>query len=572
MEPAHEQDDLGSTLRTALRSKDPTAFTTLISSMLAVTDAWWPDDNDLDADPLPLGALLDFLMTTSYAETTAALHVIAALLPDELDAARVRRALVSRRHPVPVHVSGVREIAVEQAAKIGDDLGDGDNVLLGLSWPGIGGVTAVVYVDEAFGTRIKDVFLVPEPFDEVCARYRQLLADEGRRTTELAAIDLADARASLEHAIERGDAPDALLVPDDWSDADGDPLGWPTARPFVEMLLRRMPGGGTSVLTSSTQPEMSAIDAVRGFLDSLAARGLGGAVDDVEEAALLLADDAAAFAGHPLRWSPVQVELALTQRLPWSTDATETGLDAVEQVMPAFIRYAHQRLEVSSEATQETLAALDEWMPVFNRLRDAAPAQTWRATASMIEAFEHGEHGPLVLHSLAEEVGGPAVLDDLDASPLPAEPLVLDHVAADVRDTAADIAARVDEWLETSPRVAHLGPVLGEWRTASRRLLVGAAANDPSWLRRRASATGRACGLLWATGIANHLIGPQGAVLVKDLAADFGVSGPPSAKAEALLRAWANGRWVGAERLGDAGLLVSTRRAAIITLRDQYRH
>ena len=176
-----------------------------------------------------------------------------------------------------------------------------------------------------------------------------------------------------------------------------------------------------------------------------------------------------------------------------------------------------------------------------------------------------------MLHSLAEEVGGPKALDDLDDSPLPSEPLVLDAIAADVRDTAAEIAALADEWLATSPRVAHLGRVLDEWCTASHRLLVGAAVNDPGWLRRRASVSGRACGLLWATGIANHLVGPQGAVLVKDLAADFGVSGPPSAKAEALLRAWTNGRWIGPEQLGDAGLLVSTRRAGIIALRDRYR-
>ena len=76
---------------------------------------------------------------------------------------------------------------------------------------------------------------------------------------------------------------------------------------------------------------------------------------------------------------------------------------------------------------------------------------------------------------------------------------------------------------------------------------------------------------LQVTGIANHLVGPQGAVLVKDLAADFGVSGAPSTKAESLLRAWANGGWVEADRLGDAGLLVSTRRAAIIAMRDRYR-
>ena len=373
-------DDLIGTLRTALRSKDPTAFTTLISSMLAVSDAWWREDDDPDADldddpdPVPLDALIELFVRTPYAETTAALHVVAALLPDELDATRVRRALTTRRHPVPLNVSGVRDIVVDHAAKIGDDLGDGDNLILGLTWPGIGGVTAVIYVDEAFGTRIKDVFLVPEPFDEVCARYREVLAEQGRRTSDLFDIDPGDARASIQHAIDRADAPDALPVPDDWADPDGDPLGWPTARPFVEMLQRRMPGGGTSVLTSSAQHAVSVLDAVRGFLGSPEAQGIDVAMDELEEAAFLIAGDAAALAGNPFRWSPVQVELALSQRLPWSPDATDAGLGAVDEVLPAFIRYAHRRLEVSPEATVETLAAVNEWLPTFEVLCAAAPA------------------------------------------------------------------------------------------------------------------------------------------------------------------------------------------------------
>ncbi len=577
--PSGQEADLVGALRAALRSDDPTALTTLVSSLLSVTDAWRPetaetndpdDAADADAALVPLDALVESFVGTPYAETTATLHVIAALLPDELDAARVRRALAGRRHPVPEPVRGVRDITVEQAAKIGDDLGDGDNVILGLAWPGIGGVTVVIYVDEAFGTRVKDVFLLPKPFDDVCARYRDLLFENGGRTSELAEITTADARAGIQQAIDRGEAPDAPLAPEDWADPEGDPLGWPAARPFVEMLLRRMPAGGTSVLTSSAQPEVSVLEAVQGYLGSPEAQGLPVNADH-EEAAFLLAGDAAACAGHPLRWSPVQVELALTQRLSWSRDATEAALDGVEEVLPAFIRYAHRRLEVSAAATAETLAAVDEWMPVFALLRDAAPAVRWREISPLIEAFESGEHAPLLLHSLAEGVGGPDVLDGLDTEPLPAEPLVLDHVAADVQDTAAEIAALADEWLDSSPRVAHLGPVLGEWRTAAHRLLVGATVKDPGWLRRRASLRGRACGLLWATGIANRLVGPHGAVLAKDLAADFGISGAPSTKGASLLRAWAGGGWVNADRLGDAGLLVSTQRAAIIALRDSYR-
>lgn len=570
VEPPGADGDLIGALRASLRSEDPTALATLVSSLLSVTDGWWSEPDDLDGERVPLDALVESFIGTPYAETTAALHVIAALLPDDLDAARVRRVLASRRHPVPEAVHGVREISVEDAAKIGDDLGDGDNILLGLAWPGIGGVTTVVYVDEAFGTRVKDVFLVPEPFDVVCERYRELLFEGGRRTSELVDVTTADARAGIQQAVDRGDAADAPQVPEDWSGPDGDPLGWPAARPFVEMLLRRMPSGGVSVLTSSAQPEVSATEAVKDFLTSADARGLD-AEGDLEATAFLLAADAAAFAGHPLRWSPVQVELALTQRLPWSHEATEVALDGVERVLPAFIRFAHRRLGVAAEATAETLAAAGEWMPVFDALRDAAPAVRWREIGSLVAAFEHGEPGPLVLHSLAGEVGGPDVLEDLDAEPLPAEPLVLDGVAADVRDTAAEIAALVDEWLDSSPRVAHLGPLLGEWRTAAHRLLVGATVNDPGWLRRRASATGRACGLLWATGVANRLVGPQGAVLIKDLAADFGISGAPSTKADALLRAWTGGRWADVDQLGDAGLLVSTRRAAIIALRDEHR-
>jgi hypothetical protein len=63
---------------------DLTAFTTLVVRHRRLTDrrpvdVTWPDDDleddDLDHDPPPpLSRLLDFLFTTSYAETTAALH------------------------------------------------------------------------------------------------------------------------------------------------------------------------------------------------------------------------------------------------------------------------------------------------------------------------------------------------------------------------------------------------------------------------------------------------------------------------------------------------------------------
>ncbi|MGB7818246.1 MAG: hypothetical protein WBL35_05840, partial [Ornithinibacter sp.] len=493
MEASGEHDDLIATLRSGLRSKDPTAFTALISSMLSVTDLWSTAEHGADGASFGTYELVDSFVHTPYAETTAALHVIAALLPDELDATRVRRAVATRRHPVPQSVLGLRDVEVQRAAKLGDELGDGDNIVIGLSWPGVGGATVVAYVDEAFGTRVKDVFVIPEPFDEVCTRYRELLAEGGRRPSELYEITTADARASVERAIDLGDAVDAPLTPEDWSGPDGDPLGWPVSRPFVELLLRRMPPGGASVLTSSAHPEVSVADAVEGFLASPHARNLDASGGDegihdgihagIRDTATLLARDAEASAGHPLRWSPVQVELALTQRLPWALEASEEALDGVGSTLPAFIRYAHGRLVVPADATAETLAAVDQWLPSYDALRQAGPAAHWRELGSMIEAFEHGDVAPLTLHSLAEEVGGQDVLNTLDAEPLPREDLVLDGLPLDVRDRAAEIAGLADQWLTSSPRVEHLGAVREEWRTAAHRLLVGDTTREPGWLR-----------------------------------------------------------------------------------------
>jgi hypothetical protein len=569
-QPSEEEADLLAMIRDTLRSPDPTATTALVSSLVAATSEEALDEVDPAGEPVTLDAFVDSLVGTSFAETTAALHVVAALLPDEVEAARVRRVLAGRRHPVPEAVSGVRDIAVERAARMGDELGDGDNVILGLAWPGTPGVTMVAYVDEAFGTRVKDVFLVPEPFDEVCRWYREALQKEGRDRQELVETPTADARASLEHAIASGDDPEALPTPEDWSGPDGETLGWPAARPLVEMLLSRMPSGGTSLLSSTGYPAMSPDEAARGFLASRHAEALAGDAD-VAEAARLLAHDAEAGAGHPLRWSPTQVELALTQRLPWAVVGGEGALEAVPTTLPAFVRYAHERLGVTRPSTEDTLAAVDEWMPAFERLRTTGPAVRWRQVGTMIEAFEQGDHAPLLLQSLADEVGGPEALDTLDSEPLPEERPSVDAVAPDVRERLAEVTAAVDEWFDTATRVDHARTVGEEWRTATHRLVVGATERDPGWLRRRGDPRGRAAGAIWATGVANRLVGPHGVVLVKDLASDLGVRGSLSTKAETLLRAWGVPSWGSAEDLGDARLLVSSTRDRIIAQREEYR-
>ncbi len=474
LRPEPDLDDLLLTeIRRALRSDDPAAVATLISSLLSVTSDWADDldgaiddvfggDDDV-ALSIPLAALLESFIGVSFAETTAALTVLEPMLTDDLEAAKVRRALAARRHPMPEHVTGVRDIAVTHAGHVGDELCDGDNVVLGLHWPGTRGVTVVIYVDEAFGTRVKDVFLVPEPFDVVLDRYSELIAEQGRRPSDVVEIDLADARASLHLAISLGEAPDAQAVPADWSGPDDEPLGWPAARPFVEMLLRRMPPDGTSVLSSSSFPELSAADAVAQFLSSPEFARVRG--PHARAAAELIAVDAEQWAGHPLRLSPLQVELALSQRLPWAP-APDEVLDAIEDVLPAYVRFAHARLGVPAAATMETLDAVDEWLDDFDDARSDEFGGLGDEFLAALAAARSGDLGPLMRRSLAARVGGPAELDRLDAEPLPPEPLTLDAVPHDIHDTVTAVSAVIDRWLDTSPAVEHLGGVREEWRTA----------------------------------------------------------------------------------------------------------
>lgn len=85
------------------------------------------------------------------------------------------------------------------------------------------------------------------------------------------------------------------------------------------------------------------------------------------EAAAALFAFASDHSRDPLRWSPVVVEIALTQALPFDDGLSEAALDAVSQVLPGLVRFAHDHLPVSPTATRETLEAIPRWFPSSTR-------------------------------------------------------------------------------------------------------------------------------------------------------------------------------------------------------------
>ena len=133
-------------LRDSLRSPDPT--TILVTGTMVAIMAIDPDRHED-----PAGAqLMESFLDVDIAEITAVLHLAAALTEDDLLRTRIQRELAGRRQPVPPMVRDLAAARAVEAWFMTDDLGDGDNIMLGLRWPGGEVATFVVYIDHNLGT------------------------------------------------------------------------------------------------------------------------------------------------------------------------------------------------------------------------------------------------------------------------------------------------------------------------------------------------------------------------------------------------------------------------------------
>jgi hypothetical protein len=585
---ATEDQPLIQQMRAALRA-DPVEFVVLVSSLLSAVES--PADeldpfDELDAAGIPhvsLAEMVESFAGIDVAETTAALHVVAAMTADELLAARIRRGLGERRQPVPEDVRELASARVVGATLMGHELDDGDNVILSVRWPSGREVTPVVYIDHNLGTIVKDAFVINEPTPGVLDTYEALMAEEGH-SGELVPLALEDARAKVAEAIEAG----RDYVP---LDPESE---WPASRPFIQMLLRTMPEGGSSSAGRAGYPDLSVDEVVDGFLDSREAAALLVVVpeDELVEAAELLVSHAAEHAGHPLRWSGVSTEIALTQYLPWDPSVAPETLDAVPDVLPALVRYCHRVAGMGAESTSQALAAVEHYLPEFERVRALPSVVALRQTTVEVAAMLAGDPGPYRRRSLLEEVGGQAAADALDDAPLPDEPVDLSAVPADIHDVVRAVVELTDEFADEiaeQDRFRYADDVRGrvpgvegdpahgrrlavELRTACRRFVARVAAADPAVFRRSSRADTAAAAVMWAVGRANGLVGPSPAPLgAGETQAWFGLSSSPSQRARTMLSVLVgDGRQPdGRVVLGSPDLLTSARRAALMRERDR---
>lgn len=518
-----------------------------------------PPDGPPDTVPFSLAGIVETFAHTNLAETTAALTVIAELTDDELVAARARRAAATRRQPLPRNIAELATVRVDEAHCMSDELDDGSNLLLGLTWPDRRRQSAVVYIDNNLAPGspvVKDAFLVDQDIEETVAMYRRVVTEAGEGGM-LQPLDPADARAMIEEAL-------AMTETDLPTPEEDDAGQWPQCRPFVRFLMGRLPSGGSAERTP--YEPLTLADAVAGFLHSPYAAGLGEGTPGRDAVELLLRG-AQHRVGHPLRWSGITVAVLLLEELPWDEAAPEDVLDAVPQVIEPVIRYAHGRYGVSARRTQEILQGVAELLPEYATLRQLdVPGELRRGNAELA-AMLAGDLGPFLRRLLIDCVGSEEALAALTAAPLPAEAFDLEEVPEDVRGRVAEVVSQLDRFVEAHESVGFDA----EFRTAAYRFLAAVTERSPALWRRAGRADSAAAAIIWAVGRANDLLGVGGAPLtVKEMLEFFGLSASPAQRAGTMLKALGlpPRRFSFDIGLGDPAYLTSATRARIIAERD----
>jgi hypothetical protein len=340
-------------LRSGLRSGEPLELLTVVGGLLELTDPRNRDPLREDGQQVSREQLVESFVQTSFAETTAALAAIRALLPaEELDP-RIEPELARRRQPVPDWLAGLADARAEpEVWFMTHVLGDGDDYVFGVTLPSGQSLSALVYIDHNLGSVVKDAFVVPRRLEELAAMMGETITDSDQSLTR---FDPATARAIAEEAIGLGRH---LITPLESET-------WPACRPVVEWLLRFLPAGGTV----PERPEWGDAEIAE-LTEDFFKSPYGTEFDHQDERSLL--ESVIWFGtdygpGDPLRWSPVSVEMLLADWFPRKIVAEPAFLAKLPDLLRAYIRYCHHRNGIRSTLTAETLASVDEWEPEYQR-------------------------------------------------------------------------------------------------------------------------------------------------------------------------------------------------------------
>ena len=327
-------------------------------SLLGDWRATWPDERKpLDAFGT---AILRRLGAMDDPDVFALLLAVSAIAEPPLDAvaregvARLRAAGV----PEPLWSRSVGQPTLVDAWISTDPLEDQSNVVSVWSYGGrMHGLIAMV--DYNFRGLIRHIGVTPDP-DGYREEWR---TKSGMPIRPLSEQDLAD---RLANGVEMFDV---YLDPPVYDEVPG-------LIPLVRARLRLLPTPRPIEVREVPEKERRRI--VREFVASPEAAGLGRVRDDrpagkgrrsswpAAEVADSFVDFACDYgAGDPLRWSPIAVEILLADWLPGKAILSPAEINALPDVLRAFVRYCARLKGLAPDEVAETLEAIDQFAGDF---------------------------------------------------------------------------------------------------------------------------------------------------------------------------------------------------------------
>ena len=543
------EPDLIQEIRRALESDQSIELLALVSTLLVVFD---PDETP---DPSSVDLFDDFLeslMAVDTRETTAALHVLAALLDDDMRARRIRRRLSARRQPMPRWISSLAKVRIRQTSMITDPFGDVEQLWAEVAWPSGETLSAAAMISRTEGGRLMDGLVFPATLAEVVEQMRAVPEVEGLTVQH---TDPADVRAKIEAAIA-----DAGHV---WPRVETDT--WPAAKALLQWVLRFLPEGGSDYRTTEWN-ERRTRELVRRYRGSAeASHSLDE--DDIVET---LIHFAGYTDGDPLRWSPAKVEILLTSWVPRKLLADRHYLAQIPTVLRGYVRYCGRVTGQSGALVSEILAAVDALEPEYlgnlpgsERRAGGRRASNGRLGDQDDEILDDETLPQFALRLLTRAVGGDEALRTLDTRPLPDEPFSWDAVPDDVATPVAEVLDLLDRFADERAGV--------EYRTGLRRYLALVAASDPRIFRRKASPVTAAAAVVMAVVHANARAGERRWISDVDIARHFGLSAAPTSRESTMVKALQADQVVPRWLQPETSVLASVARQGAIERRDHYR-
>lgn len=521
----YAEPELLRSIQRALNASGPIPMLVQASSLIEATT---PDPWEHSGDQPSFDMLLESFIGTDRRETTGALAVWAEILPDEETVATIRRELASRSHQLPRWLRKLDQTTVSDPHRTLDLFGDFEHVTFGVEIDRASFSFAVL-IDHNSGTVVADGFPVDGTVEDVLRAARHV------GELEVVASDPRTIRADLTYAIEHG----MRIVPPYETEA------WPQVRPLLSWLVRLFPPGeGTYDLDSfeAETPE----EITDEFLGSTFAAELGAG--DRREAVETILRFACGYGRYaPYGWSTTRLDIFVNDWYPRKIYADRQFHAAVAEVLPRYIEFAHDRLGVPEELSRR----------VVELAEIVAPGLGLGSMAMPLELSE------IMLDQLAKRAGDWNALEQLDAVPLPDEPMDWTAIGDAIRPAVAEVLEHLDAF------GAELESV--EYRTAFRRALARAARGDPDVFTRKGSRPGLAAAIAWVVGKGNELFD---SVSVGDMNEWFGLRRGYSVqqRGQTVRRAmgldpydmaWAP--YIGAD------LLVASVREDILRLTDYYQ-